>query len=360
MAARVNLGGERYDGRGVPLRPESVRVPLSFVVAGLMGRWLGRTVGSVARRPWLWVPVLGAVLLLRVVGVVGLVAGLVASVLLLIGWSRFHPGSFTRFVRWPARSACRRVFVYRRGWQPAMVTCGLDVKVVDKQFLPELRRVRSTRTVDRVRVRMLPGQVLEDYAAQAERLAMTLGAVECRVRTGKKHGEVELWFLVDDPLRDLVPVFEPPAGSPDYARLPVALCEDGATYRLRLLGTHVLCVGATGPAKAACCGRWSGRSSPGSATGRRSCGCWTPRAGWSSPTGPRCSPATSTATPPPSCRGSRGGDAVRAYELGFARVLEDAVAVMRDRQARLRGVTRLHQPDLVTRWSWWWSTSSPP
>ena len=212
MAARVNLGGERYDGRGVPLRPESVRVPLSFVVAGLLGRWLGRTVGSVARRPWLWVPVVGAVLLLRVVGVVGLVAGLVASALLLIGWSRFHPGSFTRFVRWPARSACRRVLVYRRGWQPAMVTCGLDVKVVDKQFLPELRRVRSTRTVDRVRVRMLPGQVLEDYAAQAERLAMTLGAVECRVRTGKKHGEVELWFLVDDPLRDLVPVFEPSIG----------------------------------------------------------------------------------------------------------------------------------------------------
>jgi len=33
-----------------------------------------------------------------------------------------------------------------------------------------------------------------------------------------------------------------------------------------------------------------------------------------------------------------------AYELEFARVLEDAVAVMRRRQAALRGVTRLHTP----------------
>ena len=345
MAARVNLGGERYDGRGVQLRPESVRVPLSFVVAGLMGRWLGRTVGSVARRPWLWTPILVAALLLRAVGVEGLVAALVASALLLVGWSRFHPGSFTRFVRWPARSAFRRVLVYRRGWQPAMVTCGLDVRVVDKQFLPELRRVRSSRTVDRVRVRMLPGQVLEDYAAQAERLAMTLGAVECRVRTGKKHGEVELWFLVDDPLRDLVPVFEPPASTPDYGRLPVALREDGETYRLRLLGNHVLCVGATGSGKGSVL--WSLIWSLQSGIRDGSAQLWVldPKGGMEFANGaPMFERYCYGDTTPPHAGGHAEGIAVRAYELGFARFLEDAVAVMRDRQARLRGVTRLHEP----------------
>jgi hypothetical protein len=34
--------------------------------------------------------------------------------------------------------------------------------------------------------------------------------------------------------------------SVDLARVPVGLCEDGTPYRLRLLGTHVLVVGATG------------------------------------------------------------------------------------------------------------------
>ena len=32
------------------------------------------------------------------------------------------------------------------------------------------------------------------------------------------------------------------------------------------------------------------------------------------------------------------------YEIGFAVLLEDAVKVMRARQDRLRGVTRLHHP----------------
>ncbi len=43
--------------------------------------------------------------------------------------------------------------------------------------------VSSTGTVDRVWVRMLPGQVFDDWAAMGQRLAQTFGAQECRVRT---------------------------------------------------------------------------------------------------------------------------------------------------------------------------------
>ena len=35
-----------------------------------------------------------------------------------------------------------------------------------------------------------------------------------------------------------------------------------------------------------------------------------------------------------------------SYELGLAVLLEDAVKVMRSRQDRLRGVTRIHQPSV--------------
>ena len=45
------------------------------------------------------------------------------------------------------------------------------------------------------------------------------------------------------------------------------------------------------------------------------------------------------------CHGD--SDLTGGYEAGFAQLLEDAVAVMRARQDRLRGVTRLHEPSIV-------------
>jgi DNA segregation ATPase FtsK/SpoIIIE, S-DNA-T family len=91
---------------------------------------------------------------------------------------------------------------------------------------------------------MVPGQVAEGYAEIADRLAQTFGAAECRVRTDAKHRDrVVLWFLVEDPLTEQVMPY-PPAEPPDPALLPVARREDGPTYRLRLLGSHLLVVDA--------------------------------------------------------------------------------------------------------------------
>ena len=58
---------------------------------------------------------------------------------------------------------------------------------------PPLKSVKSTRSVDRVRLRMLPGQTVEDRAKVSHRLCQTFGAQYCRVRTvkGRPH-ELEL------------------------------------------------------------------------------------------------------------------------------------------------------------------------
>ena len=45
-----------------------------------------------------------------------------------------------------------------------MDTAGLLVERHRTDYIPPLLEVRSTRTVDRVTVRMLPGQRVEDYA----------------------------------------------------------------------------------------------------------------------------------------------------------------------------------------------------
>lgn len=338
MDARIGVGGERYDGRGLPLRQAHVRVPLGLVLAGFFGRWVLRVLGVVLQRPGILVLFLLAAVLLVLLGPLGLLGSMLLAVLALTCWAKVHRASFSRFVGGPVRSSWRRTVVYRRGWQPAMVTCGLDVRVVDKQYLPQLRRVRSSGNVDRVRVRMLPGQVLDDYAEQVERLAMTLGAVECRVRTTDKHGELELWFLVDDPLRELVPRFDPEE-SPDFEGLPVALREDGGTYRLRLRGNHVLVVGATGAGKGSVL--WSLVSSLHGALRAGSAQLWVldPKGGMEFAAG---APLFDRY-----CYGDDGAAhplEVRSYELAFATFLEAAVTVMRERQERLRGVTRLHEP----------------
>ena len=73
------------------------------------------------------------------------------------------------------------------------------------QYDPVLLTVKSTRDLDRVRARMLAGQVVEDWGKVSDRLCQTFGAQDCRVRSvpGRPH-EIEAWFLINDPLQQVV------------------------------------------------------------------------------------------------------------------------------------------------------------
>ncbi|WP_310961566.1 FtsK/SpoIIIE domain-containing protein [Nocardioides terrisoli] len=339
MTGQFGMVGERYDARGVPVRSETVRVPLEFQLASVVLGGLGRLVFAIAQRPWLWGGAVVGWLLWLTIGTVGLAACVATTGALLVAWWHLRRVSFDHFVRFRARAAMRRVWVYRRQWQPAMVTAGLDVRIGQRQYLPELRRVRSTGSVDRVTVRMLSGQILDDYAEMAERLALSLDAVECRVRTvppTRRHRrEIELWFLVFDPLEEVVPVIDAPAVA-DFASLPVARREDGGLFGLRLLGSHVLVVGATGSGKGSVL--WSLVNVLAPAVRCQLVELWVcdPKGGMEFAAGA-----------PMFHRYSYGDGAAaepNAYEGGFADFLEDAVAVMRQRQRRLRGITRLHEP----------------
>ena len=113
--------------------------------------------------------------------------------------------------------------------------------------------------------------------------------------------------------------------------------EDGLDYRLRLLGTHLLVVGATGSGKGSVIWSLVHGLAPAVRDGLVQVWALDPKGGME-------------------LAGGRGlfarfvyGDpddasTADAYEHEFAAVLEDAVAVMRRRQSALRGVTRLHTP----------------
>jgi len=339
--------GHRLSRSPIQMRPATMRVGIKWILLAWLGRMLGRLVLAMVRHPWVVFLASLAVGLqwahLRY-GATATALPLLALAAVLVVWRVKRPDSFYRFVWWKALAAVRRAWVYRRGWEPAMTTCGLVERYNDHQFLPRLSKVQRVGTVDRVTVRMLPGQILDDYADQGERLAMTFGAQGCRVVTGKRHGDLDLCFLTFDPLQQVVPPI-PPADEPDLEALPVALREDGTVYRQRVHGSHILIAGATGAGKGSVLSGINHALSSAIRSGLVQVWGIDPKGGMEF--------AMSQHLFARFCYGDLDNpdEAVKdgqvsAYELAFAETLEEAVAIMQARQTRLRGITRLHTPTL--------------
>jgi len=251
----ARMGGSTYEQAPVLVRRAKVKLPW-FV--GLVV-WVGRRLASTA----LWATRHPVAVLFALVASAGwwitaahgpvpvLSAGLLVAAG-LAGWSQLHPTSFAQVVLWRVLAAWRAAAVYRRLWQPAMITAPLYARVEGTLYLPRLVSLRCTGGVDVARVRMLPGMTLENWANAGPQLAQTFGVLDCRVRSvpGRVH-DLDLWFLRSDPLTTPVQPFITPTscGGLDLSALPVALGEDGLVHRVRLLGTHLLVVGATSSGK---------------------------------------------------------------------------------------------------------------
>jgi S-DNA-T family DNA segregation ATPase FtsK/SpoIIIE len=166
-------------------------------------------------------------------------------------WAVADRDSFVRRVGRPVRARWRLVWVYRRHWQPVMVTAGLGKVHKGREYLPALHKVECGPMADRVLVKMLSGQSPAAWERVTPNLAHGFGASLCRVRHGARPGRVWLEFVRTDTLADPIPALPIPADARvvDLGALPVGRREDGKPWRLRLLGTHVLIAGATGSGK---------------------------------------------------------------------------------------------------------------
>jgi S-DNA-T family DNA segregation ATPase FtsK/SpoIIIE len=335
------VGGSKVGAGPVRVNMARVRVPLGTVIVAWVLRRLWAGVCFLALRPLVVLAglvVWGAWWVTSRHGLFPILATLVPVGAALLVWRGFWPDSFTTRVVWRCRGVWRWAVVYRYSWQPAMVTAGLDLTRDGVELLPRLLKVRSTGVVDLVRVRMLPGQTFADYAAAADRLAQTFGVAECRVRSmPRRHHDLVLWFVTSDPLVDPIPMADP-GQECDPARLAVGQCEDGTRYRLRLLGAHLLVVGATGSGKGSVLWSIIAGLCPGIRDGLVQLWALDPKGGMELAFGR-----------PLFTRFVYGDDTGNSgepsgYERAFAEVLEDAVTVMRRRQSALRGRTRLHQP----------------
>lgn len=134
-------------------------------------------------------------------GVAVALAGLIALTLWKLQW----PNSFRRLVTSRARTRFLRWFRYRRRWARLMTACKLTDRDADALYVPSIRNIVIGAYIDRVQVRMLPGQSPEDYHLRAVRLAHAFGALECRpVDVGP--AVVELVFRHRDSLAAPIPL----------------------------------------------------------------------------------------------------------------------------------------------------------
>jgi S-DNA-T family DNA segregation ATPase FtsK/SpoIIIE len=308
-------------------RPAEVAVPIGSpsllgILALELARLAARLLAGAARHPLATVLVVALVLVTRSAGLAGLVAAVTLLVVSLVVWRRLHSASYRRKVTTPYRATV----VYRRRWQPAMVSCGLATVLDGHQFLPTIRRVWASECVDRVLVELLSGQAPEDFENATPQLAHTFEALRCRVVVDRP-GRVWLEFTHTDPLVDPIPAPEPQA-VPDLAALPVGRREDGSAWLLRLLGTHLLIAGATGSGKGSVL--WSLVRAMGPSIRDGAVQVWAvdPKGGM------ELAPGAALFTR-------------FAYDSGesMVRLLEDAVAFMRSRAERLRiAGHRVHEP----------------
>jgi FtsK/SpoIIIE family len=319
------IRGERIDPAPLNVRTPILRLPLWLVLSWWTVKGLALLVFWACRYWYVTGP---AVLLLWLHakfgwwGPGGLIVGLTA-----IGtvWFFAHRPSFLRFGFYPVLGRFRR-WLYRRRWHPAMATARLAVAFDGHVVIPVLKRVRCRAGCDELWVRMVTGQIPDDFAKVSERLAHTFGVRAVKTVPGPRPDLVVLVLLRGDPLTATVGPL-PVAAVPDYTALPVAKREDGATYALRLFGTQVLIVGATGAGKGSVIWSVVRALAGGVAAGLVELWAFDPKGGM-----------------------ELGGGAAlftrfacTDYE-SMADMLEEALARAQERAGRLRGVTRQHIP----------------
>lgn len=325
------IRGERVPDAPMTLQaPVMVRTPVIRVPLWLMAGWWcvkGLTMLVVLACRYWWVT--GPVLLLGGLwlrfGWPGPVVPLATLVVALVWWRLGHRRSFDRWCRWPVLARWRR-WRYRRRWWAAMATAGLMVRFDGHEVLPILKRVICRPGVDVLLVRMVTGQIPDDFAALAERFTHTFGVRGVRVRPHRRPDLVWLTLLRRDPLATVVDPM-PVTATPEFRALPLGLQEGGDVYELRLFGTQVLVAGATGAGKGSVIWSFVRALAGGIGTGLVQLWGFDPKGGME--LGPGL----------PLFQRFACDDYAAMADL-----LDEALATARDRAARLRGATRQHIP----------------
>lgn len=197
--------------------------------------------------PLISVPLIAALFALDIDGPPAAVSVLAAAVTLLLSWWLLSPSTFRRFFIRRLTTRWRTWHTYRTRWAQVTALHGL-APVLDKDpVIPRLRKVRIGPTADELRVELVFGQTLADWAGRSESLAHAFGAQSATV-TLMAPGRIRIVLRRYDKLRQPLPLL-PPAIRPDLEQLTIGVGENGTPWNIRVLGRHLLVAGVTGSGK---------------------------------------------------------------------------------------------------------------
>lgn len=177
-------------------------------------------------------------------------AGVLYSVvvLALVGYRLRWAEHFERNIAAPTRGRLRLTFVYFRPWQSTCESIGLADKFGNVMCIPALRKVESGRYIDRLVIKPINGQDIDEYREATGAFETTYRRRRVKVRHGTKGRiwlDMERRYALDTPLL-FPPISETVA---DYTALPVGLTEFGTPWTQRVLGSHLFIAGMTGAGK---------------------------------------------------------------------------------------------------------------
>jgi DNA segregation ATPase FtsK/SpoIIIE, S-DNA-T family len=281
--------------------------------------------------------------LLTVFAVTGMLAGLRWAYALTMvcavgvwGWRLGWPESYDRLIGKPFADYRRVLLVYRRRWATVCERHGLTIAQRNKSdaepLVPELSVVRIGAAVDTLVVRLLVGQSVKTWQAQADGLAAALGAHNVTIEAGQVEAgrgrDIVLRVRHHDALAAPVPLARPHPDVPvvRLAQVPVGVTENGSPWMLPVGGNHILVGGATGAGKGSVLWSLLAGLAPGIKAGLIAVRCLDPKGGMEFGAG---APLFDQFAYDP--------DTILA-------VLRDTTATMLERAQRLRGTTRCHRP----------------
>jgi DNA segregation ATPase FtsK/SpoIIIE, S-DNA-T family len=258
--------------------------------------------------------------------VFGLILAAVSG-LALVAWSQLSPASFQQWVTQRIRIRWRTWWVYRHRWTAICTLHGLTAKLDDRTLVPALQSVTIGAASDVVAVRILTGQSVADWQNKAAALAEAFRARGVTIRS-LKPGSISITTHHGDALATPIRLRRPATDTRvDPSSVRVGVTENGAWWRLPVLGQHILVAGATGSGKGSVLWSVIAALAPGV------------RAGWV---------RFLVIDPKGGMEFGRGQKLFTgfAYDNGenTLGVLRAVTTVMQQRARRLRGHTRLHTP----------------
>jgi S-DNA-T family DNA segregation ATPase FtsK/SpoIIIE len=190
----------------------------------------------------------------------------------------------------------------------------------------KLKKVVWTPTTDRLLVQLPAGMSASDVTKIVEPLAFATDSLGCRVRPEPKGCLVWIDLLRRDPLVAPIPALSIRANV-DLRAVPVGKCEDGATWTLPVVGTHVLVAGSTGAGKGSVMWSLLRGLAPAIADGTVEVWGFDPKGGMELAMGAGLFTRLFTGEPEEMAAG-----------------LEQCAELMHARTRQLAGITRLHKP----------------